>query len=244
MDLDDAQNLAGQTALVNRLDLMNQRAQLVDGWRQIAVFANSLLGTFDVRYHMDVLTPPPDVAQPVNFEGQRARHQLTFNTELPLVRRLERNNYRASLISYQRARRSLMLAEDSVLFQVRQNVRALRQLAQDYRIQQRALELAYLQVENSLETFRAPADPGSARDAASAAASLTNQLIQAQQSVPNSQNRVFSSWINYVTTRMALYRDLELLQVDSRGVWIDEFASPDCTAPEGCDQSPAGPEPQ
>src|SRR5262249_12987141 len=40
-DLDDAQAAVIQTALVNRLDLMNVRAQVVDAWRQLAVFANA-----------------------------------------------------------------------------------------------------------------------------------------------------------------------------------------------------------
>src|SRR5262249_38383257 len=41
-DLDKALTIAAQTALANRLELMNVRAQLVDAWRQIAVKANAL----------------------------------------------------------------------------------------------------------------------------------------------------------------------------------------------------------
>ena len=105
--LEEAQHLAGVTALNNRLDLMNTRAQVADSWRKIAVFANSLLGGMDLRYNVNVLTPPAEVGQPLNFKGQIARHQLSLNTELPLVRRVERNSYRASLIAFQRQRRNL-----------------------------------------------------------------------------------------------------------------------------------------
>ena len=38
-------------------------------------------------------------------------------------------------------------------------------------------------------------------------------------------------WIDYVSTRMEFYRDLELMRVDARGVWIDEFAPSDGAAP-------------
>src|SRR5262249_1090116 len=48
--LDDAYTYAIQTALTNRLDLMNARAQVVDAWRQIAVTANALQGVFNVQY--------------------------------------------------------------------------------------------------------------------------------------------------------------------------------------------------
>ncbi|MER3417291.1 MAG: hypothetical protein C4297_13940 [Gemmataceae bacterium] len=222
---EEALDLAGRVALENRLDLMNQRAQLADAWRKIAVFANSLLGVFDVRYHMEVMTPP-GLAQPLNFQGERSRHQIALNFELPLVRKLERNNYRASLIAFQRQRRELMAAEDQVLFSVRTNIRQLRQLLRNYEIQKRALELAYLQVDNALETFRAPPDPRAQRDTATAAAALTQQLLNAQRSVPQAQNQVFTVWVNYLTTRMELYRDLELMRFDSRGVWIDDFSEP------------------
>ena len=47
--LEEDLDAAGQTALINRLDLMNARAELVDAWRQIAVVANSLLGVFNVQ---------------------------------------------------------------------------------------------------------------------------------------------------------------------------------------------------
>ena len=57
------------------------------------------------RYHMDSFTPAGE-AKPFAFSGSRTRHQLILNGELPLVRKLERNNYRASLIAYQRQRRS------------------------------------------------------------------------------------------------------------------------------------------
>jgi hypothetical protein len=49
-----------------------------------------------------------------------------------------------------------MEAEDTILDNVRVEIRQLRQLAENYRIQQRAVELAYLQLENALEVFRSP----------------------------------------------------------------------------------------
>ena len=48
-DLTKAQAAAAQYALEHRLDLMNVRGQVVDAWRQLAVYANALLGTFNVQ---------------------------------------------------------------------------------------------------------------------------------------------------------------------------------------------------
>ena len=125
--IDEALQAVVGTALTERLDLMNTRAVVNDAWRQLAIFANALLGTFDVAYHLDSRTPPNE-ARPLAFSGPRTRHQLIFNAELPLVRKVERNNYRASLIAYQRERRNLMATEDLIANAVRSELRALRVL--------------------------------------------------------------------------------------------------------------------
>src|SRR5207244_12637374 len=52
-DLSDAETAVIQTALTNRLDLMNVRAQVVDAWRQLAVFSNGLLGVFVVQCNLN-----------------------------------------------------------------------------------------------------------------------------------------------------------------------------------------------
>src|SRR5262249_52648673 len=181
VDLDEAEAAVVQAAEANRLDLMNVRGQVVDAWRQLAIFANALLGTFNVAYHLDSSTPA-GMAQPLAFSAARTHHELFLNTVLPLVRTPERNNYRASLINYESARRILQRAEDAVAFDTRNEIRSLRQLEENYRIQQRQVELGYLTVENSLDTFQAPLAPGTTSSAATAF-SLTNQLITAQQSL-------------------------------------------------------------
>jgi outer membrane protein TolC len=236
LDVDVGQALVAETALTNRLDLMNQQAKLADAWRKVAVFANALLGTFDVQYNATLMAPPPGaIGQAFHFDGHNTSHQIILNTELPLVRRIERNNYRAALIGYQRERRNLQAVQDQILLQVRSRLRRLKQLEETYRIQQRGLLLAYSQVNNSFETLQAPPDPGSTRDTASAAASLTQQLISAQARVPISQANLYNTWVNYLIARMELYRDLELMRIDSRGVWIDDIPA---TAPSPTAISP------
>jgi outer membrane protein TolC len=220
-DLEESYEVAMRTALANRLDLMNTRAQAVDAWRQLRVFANNLLGTFTVAYHMDSSTPPGE-AKPLAFQAARTRHQLGMNFELPLVRVTERNAYRASQIAYQRARRSLDQAEDEIVNQVRSEVRQLQVLAKNLKIQQDAVVLAYKQAESSFEYFSGPAAPGAASDGPVA---LTNQLLQAYQRLPQAQNSLLRTWIDYHIARQQLYLDLELMPIDARGVWLDELSN-------------------
>ncbi|HVL15930.1 MAG TPA: TolC family protein, partial [Gemmata sp.] len=228
VDLDEAYTVGIQAALSSRLDLMNARGQVVDAYRQIAVTANSLQGVFDVGYDFNTTTPPGD-NRPFAFNSNRNNHRLTFRAELPLVRRAERNNYRAALIGYQRQKRTLMAFEDNIANDVRADIRELRTQAQLYRISQRAVELAYSQVDNANKLLTEPPAPGAGRDAGSAAA-LTQQALNNQSRLLAAQNDLYSLWVSYATSRMNLYLDLELMQLDDRGVWTDEQA-PGITAP-------------
>jgi hypothetical protein len=234
---DEAEAAITRAALANRLDLMNQRAQVVDAWRKLAVAANLLMGTLDVQYHGDVSTPL-GMARPLAFAGSRGRHQLAVNAELPLVRIAERNLYRAALINYQQKRRDLQLAEDNVLAAVRADLRTLRAAANSYhRVQKRNVELAYRQVSQALIAFSQPqapsgpaAPPGSVGAPGGAGrggdpAALTNQLLGAQNSLLRAENGLYNTWLGILTARMSLYRDLGVMPLDSRGVWIDDPAA-------------------
>ena len=221
--LDEAYTAVVQAALSNRLDLMNARASVVDSWRQIAVTANALQGVFNVDYNL-TSTTPADSKNPFAFASSRSTSSLTFNFQLPLVRRAERNAYRAALVSYQRARRFLMAFEDNIANDVRSDVRELRTIAELYRLQQRVIELQYAQVDSATAVLFAPPAPGTSTDAGTAAA-LTTQVLTAQSNLVTAQNTLYSAWIAYLTSRMNFYLDLELMQLDDRGVWIDELYS-------------------
>ncbi len=245
-----------RTTMATRVDLMNVRAQMSDGWRKIRVAANALMGTFNVDYHVDASSPTGG-SHPFAVGGSRTRHELIFTGQLPLVRILQRNNYRSTLIFFQQVRRSLMAFEDQLMFNVRLDLRQMRVLGFNYqRIQKRQIELAYMQVDQALQAFNQPqAPPGSAdvlaglvgpvggRPQVGDPAALTNQLLSTQGSLVRSQNDLYSTWITYIVNRMYLYRDMGVLFLDNRGVWIDE----DSTSPNGSDgrqpggsQSPSG----
>jgi hypothetical protein len=222
-DIEKAYAAVIKAALDNRLDLMNARAQVHDAWRQVAVLANGLLGVLNVGYQLNATTPPGQ-GTPLAFRPEYTTNQLVFNFQLPLVRLQERNTYRASLIGYQRARRALMEAEDTIVNGIRQEVRQLHVLAKNFKIQEVNVELAFLQVESSLETFRAPPAPGSQTGNAANAAALTNQVLQAYARVPTVQGQLLNNWITYIVARQQIYLDTEQMQIDPQGAWIDEFA--------------------
>jgi hypothetical protein len=222
-DIERAYAAATCAALENRLDLMNARAKLVDSWRQLRIWANSLMGVFNMGYQAATSTPP-GLAEPFAFNAHRTTHQLTMNFQLPLVRYAERNNYRASLIAYQRARRALQAMEDQVAFQARTEIRALRVFGRTYGIQKIAMDVAYKVVDNALETFKAPPNPD-IKGSSGQEAALTQQLLNAQAALPTIQFGLYTLWLNYRIFRQQIYLDTGLMQLDSRGIWIDDYES-------------------
>jgi hypothetical protein len=229
LPVEQAEELAVQSALTDRVELMNVRAQVVDAWRQLRVTANALMGVFNVTGNLHSITKPGGT-NPLAFSPGRTNASLTLNAQLPLVRVAERNAYRTALIDYQRARRNLMNLEDSVAAQLRFDVRQLHLFAANYKIQQKIIEGYYTQVENSLEVIVAPVDPQtltqSTTQAAANAAALTNQYLGALGNLNNAQTRLYDLWLSYLATRMQLFLDLERLPLDLRGVWTDESGNP------------------
>lgn len=131
-------------------------------------------------------------------------------------------------------RRNLMAFEDTILLNVRTEVRQLRAFARNYELQKQAVELAYLVLDNAVESIYQPKPPGGPGQDFVA---LTQQLLQAQQQKLQAQNQLLTTWVNYQSLRLALYRDLELMPLDARGVWTDDIATSQCCPDENAGDS-------
>jgi hypothetical protein len=201
---------AERVALERRLDIMNQRANLYDAWRQIRVTANALRGVFNVTLTNQFLTPPT-TTNPFAFLEQAKQFSLVINAELPLVRLAERNNFRAALITYQRQRRALMQQEDFTKFQVRNDIRQMHSLYLTYEINRRNLVLTVRQKDQAFEQIIAP--PAGAVNPAQAATQTTN-LINFQQQLLTLENTLVMGWQQYQLQRLSLYRDIGIMPYD------------------------------
>jgi hypothetical protein len=228
---------AERIALENRYELMNARAQLYDAWRQLAVRHNALKGIFNVSVTNQIFTPT-NTTNPFAFVDQAKQFALTFNTELPLVRLAERNAYRQGLILYRQQQRALMLLEDQTKFTVRQDVRALIQLAEQYENQKRQLVISLRQRDNSARLIFAPPGAGTG-DASAQITAQTTTLIQGIQQTLSAQNALITNWVQYQTARLSLYRDLGILPYDEWEVFYALY--PESPAGTRDDNSPVRP---
>ncbi len=199
-------------ALAHRLDLMNERARVVDAWRQVTVTANALEAGLNVVAGADIANDLKH-NNPFNFAAAASTYRVGFQFEAPLSRQIERNNYRAALVNYQRARRFYMAREDGVVQAVR---RDLRQLATDrlnFEIARQSLIAAARQVEAARDQLLL----ADARDTTG-----TLNILQALDALLAAKNTLIGTWVSYETGRQQLLLDTEALQLDERGLPTDE----------------------
>ena len=191
-----------ELGLESRHDLMNSRAQVMDLRRKVEIAANALESTLNISFQGRSGLGGVNT-QPVNSASAQ------FTTPLDQID--ERNAYNTSLITYQRQRRSYMLAEDTIKQAIRQNWRQLK--LREYR-----LEIDRTAVRNAALQY----DSASLQATAAAQGNALN-LIQALNSVVNAQNTLVQDWILYETNRLNIFQNMGIMQLDPRGVWDDPY---------------------
>lgn len=209
---------AFQVALANRLDFMNGRAALVDRWRAIQVNADALQAILNVTAGGDIRTARNN---PVSFRAPTSNLRLGLEFDAPFTRLLERNDYRESLIEYQRSRRDFIQSRDRLQLGLRALLRNLEQLRQNLEIQRRAVTIAMRRVDQTqleLTQPRPPVQPGQ-RPTINPTTAIN--LLGAQSSLQTTQNNFLATWLSYYATRMRLYRELGIMVLDPEGEWIE-----------------------
>lgn len=208
-----------EIARANRLDWMNNRASLVDQWRLITYNANLLKAGLNLTFDGDVGTVGNN---PVNFNGRNGSLRVGVQFDAPFARRVQRNDYRSVLITYQQQRRLLYQFQDGVNLSLRVLLRQLAQLETNLEIQRRAVQIAVQRVDKTREDLNeppAPVEPGQPVEALGP--TVGQNLIFALNDLTGAQNNLMSVVLNYYQTRMLLYRNLGILELDNCGMWID-----------------------
>jgi hypothetical protein len=198
---------AMMTALVQRLDLMNQRAALADQRRAIKIAADDLRSVLDLRATQIFRSDYTD-GSPFNFSAEGNETRLSVALDTPLNRRQQRNNYRLALIDYNRTIRNLIERQDNVKFDVRQDLRQLRLRRDQYEIAIASAALAYERVVSTRLQLQYEVGNVFARD-----------FLEAQQAYTAALSSVASQHISYILGRIELFFDLEGIELNENGFW-------------------------
>ncbi len=199
-----------------RLDWMNARASLVDGWRLVEFNANALESDLSIVFSGDM---KGDQTNPFDLSGPRGTLRAGLQFDAPLTRLLERNNFRQQLINYEQSRRGMIEYQDQMYQSFRLAMRTLAQREQNLEIQRRAVKIAIRRVDQTRQMLTKPPAPGAP---AQLSPTATQDLLSALAALRSSQNNFMSVWLAYYSGRMTLMRDLGVMRLDENGIWIDE----------------------
>lgn len=231
-------------ALDNRLDLMNARGQVMDARRAMEVTANNMEGVLNVVTRGNIRNSGG--VNPFDLRADRSTFQVGVQFTAPLDQVFVRNDYRASQVLYQRARRAYMEQEDIVKQQVREEWRQLKVLSKNFETSRQNLRIAAIQLDLAVENAAMPQDGGQAPiPVAGQAARRTgggNQglnLLNALQTILNAQNDLINIWVEYERNRINIHRDMDIMQIDECGVWLDSAYQNSAVPPPAFPSEPA-----
>lgn len=202
---------AFEIGIDHRLDLLNEIDRFEDSKRKIKVAANALRPDLNLIGNMSL--PSEDKINYADFNLEKFRGEVGVELKLPLDRLRERNDYRATLVTFESQLRSLSLALDQLRKEVRDDFRDLERARQSYEIQTEALNLAERRVESAGLLLQA----GRAQ---------MRDVLDAQSSQVSAQNGITEALINYHLARLELLNDLGVLATSEEGFWIKPQALP------------------
>ncbi|WP_084211911.1 TolC family protein [Geoalkalibacter subterraneus] len=198
-------------ALEHRLDLRSGQEQIYDAQRKVVVAADALGGEFTLLgsaragERRSLGTAGLDNAQ---LRPEKGFYSALLSLDLPFERTAERNTFRNSLIALDRQVRSFQELEDRIKLEVRNGLRDLLEFREGLRIQAQAVRVAQRRVEST--SLFLQAGRAEIRD-----------LLEAQEALVSARNALTSALLNYRIAELALQRDMGVLQVNEKGLWIE-----------------------
>jgi outer membrane protein TolC len=202
---------AVETALARRLDLANSAEAVEDAERKVVVAADNLGVELNLIGSAGVDSTPETKFERLQFHN--GTYSLGLEADLPLDRKAERNAYREALIAFEQQRRAYENDVDEVKLEVRDAYRRLREEAESYRTQYKALELAQIRVGVSPILWEA--GRMNARD-----------YLESQDDLLQAQNNVTSALVSHAVAKLNFFRDVGILQVKPDGMWEEPAQQP------------------
>jgi outer membrane protein TolC len=202
---------AFKVALDHRLPLFNQIDRFEDNKRQVAIAANQLKADLNLTASGSLNSDggPTDYT---NFNFNNVRTSVGLQLNLPLDRLRERNDYRATLINFESATRTLGQNFDELRNLLDRRIRELEQFRQSYEIQRNAVALAKKRVEGNQLRLKA-------------GTVIFRRLSESQDALIAAQNAETRALVDYLGARLNLLIDLGILQSDQKRYWLKENPS-------------------
>jgi outer membrane protein TolC len=197
--------LATETPIV----LGNSQDILGDSERAAAIARDALRAGLDISISGNADTEPPTKA--VKFQFNEGSYSTSILADLPIDRKQERNTYRRALIALESQKRSLSLLRDNIKLDVRQAFRRMEKARRSCEIQRISVDLATRRVDNEALSYEKGLAGTEYRD-----------LLDARRDFLRALDELTSALVDYEIQKLQLWLSTEALQVDDRGLWIEE----------------------
>jgi outer membrane protein TolC len=190
-----------------RLDLLNTRDFIDDARRGVLIAKNNMLPDFDVSGSVTNSTDPGHLST-TGFNTERTTWRGGVSLEIPLNRRAERNDLRASIIGLRRAERNLDQALDTVRVEIRRSIRRVEQSRVTLRIQEEQIRTNQFRVEKARTELRLGTLPSN-RD-----------VVEAENDLRRARNELADAESDYRRAILEFLRDTGMLRIEEDGSWL------------------------
>ena len=195
---------AYQSALKNRASLLNDIDQFEDSRRDVLLAADDFKTSLNFVTNASI-SNSGDRWEKLNFDDVSS--SVGLELDLPVNKKRERNSYRRTLIRFDSETRSLRQTHDQLKNLVSLRFRQLKQFRQNYDIQLGALKLAERRVEGNKLRLKA-------------GTVIFRRLSESQDSLISAQNAVTAALVNYQESRLRLYSELGILNIEKPSFWL------------------------
>lgn len=198
---------AYHVAVTHQFPTLNEIDRFEDAKRKIRVAADRLKPDLNLLADASLASEGP--TDYTNFDPDNVRAGVGLQLNLPLNRLPERNNYRATLVTFEAQLRSLTQTLDTLRDSIERGLRTLRQRRQNYIIQRNALELANRRVASTMLLMQA----GRAE---------VRDLVEAQDAQIAAQNAVTAALVEHQDARLQLMLAIGVLQSEQDKFWLKD----------------------
>lgn len=196
-----------QIAVERHMDILNAIDRFEDSKRKLRIAADQLKPGLDLVGNASLASEQP--YDYVNFDPDNIRYTVGLQLDLPVNRLRERNNYRATLVSFESQIRSLTLTLDNFRNRIDNGLRALEQQRLNYLNSVAQLEVIQRRVDmNQILLEAGRVDFIEVRQA-------FDDLIEAQ-------NQLLFTKVDFVRARLSLLLDLGVIETDMDKFWLND----------------------
>lgn len=200
-------NAAFNIAVQQNLDILNAIDRFEDSKRKVRIAADQLRPSLNLFANASLQSDAPD--DYVNFDPDNIRYSAGLSLDNLVDKLPLRNNYRATVISFEAQLRSLITTLDQLRDRIERGFRTLEQQRQNYLNRRASLDVAARRVDMNQTLLEA----GRVQ---------VRDLREAQDALIAAQNTLTDSVVAYLGARMQLLFDIGILTTTTEQFWLKD----------------------